>query len=373
MKEKKFRKLLKKSIEGSLNDEESKILEKFNADLKSRNKEPYFINEAHKHQLKESIWKGVTANKVSSRKTQLFKQIASVAAVCVGLIAIGFLLLKDLAFSNQNTLPANAITLQLEDGSIKVIEENKTTTILDNDGNIIGNQNNNELVYSPTGAVKKLKYNTLTIPHGKTFELHLSDGTIAHLNAGSSLKYPIQFLKGQDRKIFVTGEVFLDVAKDQKHPFIVNADNLNIRVLGTKFNVNAYPEDNISEVVLVEGSVSLYTDKVTYNPDDASLLEPGFKARFNKKNESLVKEEVITDIYTSWINGELVFRDMPFENILKKLERHYDVTIINKNEKLSKEKFNANFGKITVERVFENLRKYHGINYKIKGNIITVE
>src|SRR5690606_22630816 len=139
-------------------------------------------------------------------------------------------------------------------------------------------------------------------------------------NAGTSLKYPVKFLNGQERLVFLTGEAFFDVAEDADHPFIIKADDLNIRVLGTKFNVSAYPEDATADVVLVEGSVGLYDHTAKFDTD-TFLLEPSEKGSFNKKEKKLKSEAVSTSTYTSWIEGELVFRNMSFENILRKMER----------------------------------------------------
>ena len=184
------------------------------------------------------------------------------------------------------------------------------------------------------------------------------------LNAGSSLKYPVQFLEETQREVFITGEAYLKVAKDSGNPFIVSADNLNVRVLGTEFNVSAYPEDNTTEVVLVEGSVGLYTDaqKQEYETKH-TLLKPGFKGVLNKDKNNIQQEKVVTSIYTSWMKDELVFRKMTFNNILKKLERHYDVVIINKNEVLSEKIFNANFGNEPLENVLKELKENYGIQY----------
>ncbi|MGC6432381.1 MAG: FecR family protein [Jejuia sp.] len=271
------------------------------------------------------------------------------------------------------TLPENSITLELEDGSIRVLDDTTNGQLVNTSGQIVGAQSNNKLVYQKSEKeIKQLVYNTLTIPYGKTFEISLSDGTKAYLNAGSSLKYPIQFIEGREREVFVNGEVFLDVTKSEISPFIVNADDLNIKVYGTKFNVNSYPEDNVTEVVLVEGSVGLYADNLD---DHASpnMLKPNHKASFNKAIKSIKKEKVITDIYTSWMNGELVFRNMLFANILKKLERHYDVTIINNNQTLSNEKFNASFGVAPkIHEVLEELKITYNIDYSINDATITI-
>lgn len=296
------------------------------------------------------------------------------AAVALILIASGYFIHNSQGGDQIIDIPEDAITLELENGDIRIIDENGIVKVHDAKGKVVGKQEGGSLIYSGSSEKEELAFNTLTIPYGRTFQLELSDGTIAHLNAGSSVRYPIQFLEGMERQIFVTGEAYLDVAEDKQHPFIVNAKELNVRVLGTEFNVSAYPEDETTEIVLVEGSVSLYTDNEVYENGKNTLLESGYKASFDKTNESIAKEAVSTGIYTSWRNGELVFRDMTFENILKKLERRYDVTITNDNMQLSREKFQASFGELPpIEMVLDELKEVYDIDYSINGNKITIK
>jgi ferric-dicitrate binding protein FerR (iron transport regulator) len=189
------------------------------------------------------------------------------------------------------------------------------------------------------------------------------------LNAGSSLKYPIKFLKEGKREVFLVGEVYLDVVKDANRPFTVNAsDNLDIEVYGTQFNVSNFPEDETTEVVLVEGSVGMH---VAEN-DKTLILEPGFKGSYNRQQKNITTKPVITDIYTSWINGGLVFRQISLENILKKLERHYNVTITNNNVEYSQKQFNANFGNEPIETVLNYFKNTYGIDYTINANQIII-
>lgn len=369
MHEKKFRELLDKYLNESITDSEKELLGSFRRELKLLNKEPLFSGDTHKKEIKEALWSNIQMHisKVKLRKRR--RLIASaVAAVFIGLITTSYLFFNNAASHISNSIPENSITLQLEDGTIKVIDESDEVEVLDAQGRVVGQQNGTSLKYTNTKTIKKLVYNTLTVPYGKTFELRLSDGTLAHLNAGSSIKYPIQFIEGQDRKVSIIGEAYLDVAKDAKHPFIVNANNLNVRVLGTQFNVSAYPEDETTEVVLVEGSVSLYTKSEGYNVDTNTLLEPGYKGSFNRQENSVSKNKVMTGLYTSWINGELVFRNMTFGNILKKMERHYNVIISNNNSELTYKKFNANFGSEPIENVLEELKRNYEVEYEILEN-----
>ncbi|MEP2057882.1 MAG: FecR family protein [Maribacter litoralis] len=329
----------------------------------------------------DSIFDEIMASskQIAFQKTNQPKQqkrifrYASIAAVFIGIVTMTYFISKNTLFTNTVVIPQDAITLELEDGSIKVLDQQGNEKVTDKFGNVLLQQQGNQLVYEKVETNETLAYNTLTVPYGKRMNIVLSDGTMAHLNAGTSIKYPVHFIKGKDRQVFITGEAYLDVAKDTEHPFIVNANNLNIRVLGTHFNVSAYPEDENTEVVLVEGSVSLYSDGDGHHPEKNILLEPGFKGSFDRIQNSIHKNEVDTNIYTSWIDGKMIFRNMTFENILKKLERNYNVVFINHNTHLAKKVFNANFGKEPIERVLQELKTNYGIKYTINKDSIIIE
>ncbi|OXA76826.1 FecR family protein [Flavobacterium aquidurense] len=309
-------------------------------------------------------------------KKSNFRKYISIAASVVVLLGIGLAYQKG-AF-NTKTEPkfdvkSTDIVLQLENGNVQIISENNKVEVRDADGNVVANQNGSTIVYDNNSDLEKVTYNTIKIPYGKRFQLQLSDGTLVHLNSGTTLKYPVKFIAGENRQVFLDGEAFFDVAKDKKHPFIVNADNLNVRVLGTHFNVSNYPEDAVTDVVLVEGSVGMYNINEEFDADKNTVLKPGYKGSFNKENNMIFTKPVITDIYTSWINGGLTFRNMTFKNIITKLERRYNVTIVNKNEKLANEKFNASFSDESIEKVMSYFNDIHGINYTIKNNQILIK
>lgn len=309
-------------------------------------------------------------------KKSSFKKYIAIAASVVVLLGVGFFYKQNIqtkTIQPKFDFKSTDIVLQLEDGKVQIIHEDNSVQVLDSKGNVVGNQAGNKLVYENNSNLEKLSYNTIKIPYGKKFQLQLSDGTLVHLNSGTTLKYPIKFIAGENRQVFLDGEAFFDVAKDKKHPFIVNADNLNVRVLGTHFNVSNYPEDAATDVVLVEGSVGMYNSNEEFNADKNTILKPGYKGSFNRENATIMTKPVITDIYTSWINGGLTFRNMTFKNIITKLERRYNVTIINKNEKLANEKFNASFKEESIENVMSYFNDIHGINYTIKNNQILIK
>lgn len=262
------------------------------------------------------------------------------------------------------------IVLQVGNESMQSIDPTQERMVTDKFGKVIGKQEKNRLVYSNAYSNGKLVYNTLKIPYGKKFEVQLSDGTVVYLNAGTSLRYPVQFVKNQSRQVYLTGEAYFEVSKDKAHPFTVNTHEVKVEVLGTKFNVNSYTEDISTDVVLVEGKVSLYKDKKT--TENQVYLLPGIKGSNLRGQQKIMTEAVNTDYYTAWVKGSLVFKNESFTSIIKKLERYYNITFINKNKALGKEIFNARFDNEPIEVVLKYFSDSYAIDYTIDDNKITI-
>ncbi|WP_299548757.1 FecR domain-containing protein [Seonamhaeicola sp.] len=308
-----------------------------------------------------------------------FFRAAAVLIICAGLGYYYFENNSDLNSSSkepnnitQESTDANSIILELDNGEKEIITTNGTKTILNKEGKVVGTQKGTNLNYTNPSVEKlpeELIYNKLTIPYGKVFQITLSDGTKVHLNAGSSIRYPVYFIKDKNRIVYLEGEAYFDVVKNSEQPFIVKTDNMNIEVLGTKFNVSSYPEDPSINTVLVEGSVSINSDKNKNN----TILKPGHKADWKKQSGKVLVNNVDTSIYTAWIEGRIVFEHMPFENILVKLERHYDISITNNNLDLAKETFTASFDIESIEQVLKAFSKNYHFTYTINQDQITID
>jgi ferric-dicitrate binding protein FerR (iron transport regulator) len=147
----------------------------------------------------------------------------------------------------------------------------------------------------------------------------LSDSSILYVNAGTSVTYPAVF-KGDKREIYVTGEIYAEVRRDEKKPFIVKTDHMDIQVLGTSFDVSAYREDRQERVVLVSGTVEvgMQGNRLHLNPNQAYTL----------MEQEGTLETVDVELYTSWRDGIYVFKDESIEHILLRLARYYNVTLI---------------------------------------------
>jgi transmembrane sensor len=238
--------------------------------------------------------------------------------------------------SEENIISKNQITLETNNGKKEVLLENKTKVIEDNLGNVIAKQTDNEIVYFKQTETDKVVYNTIKVPYSKTFKVTLADGTIVRLNAGTTFTYPEQFRLNSERTVILEGEAFFEVAKDENRPFIVNANEVTVQVLGTSFNISSYVEDGFTSCVLVEGSVKLSENN---NKKNSILLTPNEKSTWQIASKTFETQKVTTNYYTSWINGELVFKNTPFSTIAKKIERYYDVKIINENSFLAAQVF----------------------------------
>ena len=315
-----------------------------------------------------------TNNSSTKYNGRVISVIMKSAAIMALLVGVGFIFKSAVIDSDAAPIiPEDAIILQMENGKIEVISEGGATTVVDTEGNVLGAQKGSQIVYKNNGSLKgELAYNTLTVPYGKRFDLLLSDGTQITLNSGTSLKYPVQFLKTKNRQVFLDGEAFFNVAKDSVNPFIVNTNGLNVRVLGTKFNLSSYPEDQYVNTTLLEGSVSVYNKQDTFDSSNASLLEPGFKAEWNKYNKQISVEEADIAMHTDWLNGKIILRHVPFKNIVKKLERHYNVEIVNNNPELDEELFTASFDVETIDQVFKTFNLTYEMEYKINDRQIII-
>jgi len=332
------------------------------------------MNDSKLDKVKEQLIKEIRKEKSSVNKLRLFS-VFKYAAIAIVFLGLGFLMKNNL-FDSTTTdvvIPReDSITLELGNGEKRIIAENGTSEITDATGKVIGNKKGDQLIYEERENDIP-HYNTLSIPNGKQFGIVLSDGTKVHLNAGSSITYPTVFVKDTPRKVVLKGEAFFEVSPEKSRQFIVNVQELDVKVYGTKFNVANYNEDIETEVVLVEGSVGLSSTKNEREVKEV-FLEPGYMGVFNKQDKNIVNQKVNTALYTSWMKGNLVFRNESFENIIKKLERHYNVAIINNNVELANERFNATIETKheTIEEVFRYFNKVYQIEYQIVENKIII-
>lgn len=316
-----------------------------------------------------------------SHQSKVITQILQYSkyAAAVGVV----MLLSIYWFQNYHTkgvkiIPDDAVTLVLEDGSVIVIDS-ATVDKQIKYGNVnISSQN---LAYNISQSNKEeqkknedIRYNTLKVPQGKHFSLTLSDGTKVTLNSGASLKYPVQFASQGNRVVELTGEAYFDVTKNKLKPFEVSLPNsVNIRVLGTKFNVSAYEKNESIETVLVEGAVNLYKGR-DYNSAVKTELTPGHKADWNKQDDHVSISKVDVRLYIAWLDGSILFKHEKLKTILQRLEEEYNVHIMIDDSLRLNEYFTAGFNKNqNIEEVLNVFKDYYGVEFIVSSNKQTSE
>ena len=202
--------------------------------------------------------------------------------------------------------------------------------------------------------------------YGTQAKVELADGTTVFLNSGSKLRFPQTFGNQSQRNVELDGEAYFSVTKNENMPFIVHTNRLNIKVLGTKFNVDAYADNQAIRVALVEGKVMLH-DGASSSEDDLTDLIPNQVATFNVTDHSLSKTDVRDmNKYTAWISGRIVFFGDPIQTVMKKLEKWYNVEIVLSDKKLEKYSFTGTFIDESLEQVLNILSLTSPMTYVIQ-------
>jgi len=331
----------------------------------------YVLNDIDRKDIIKVIKNKIDLERKKSKRIDFIKKSFQYAALFIIVLGLGYYIKstqQNIVVEEKIVPKADDIVLETENGEQLILEKEEKSVKIDSKINLL--QKSNKLVYDNDLEIETLIFHSLKVPYGKRFDIVLSDNSKVYLNSGSILRYPVKFLNNQIREVFLEGEAFFDISEDEKNIFRVNSNGINVEVYGTKFNFKNYPEDYVSDVVLVNGSVGIS------NSENKSItkLSPGFKGSVDKENYKVEKVKINTKIYTSWIEGQVVFRGESFNQIIKKLERLYNVTIINNNEKISEELFNASIDTENekIEDVLNYFNKIYNIEYQVYNNKIII-
>ena len=205
--------------------------------------------------------------------------------------------------------------------------------------------------------------NRLVIPRGGEFNLTLSDGTRVWLNAETELRYPVQF-NGKERVVYLKGEAYFEVSKNKEKPFLVQVDDMSVKVYGTAFNVNTY---NKIETVLVTGSVGMNQG------GKEVLLKPNQKGVFDQVSGKITVEDVDVLAYVSWKNGDFIFRNESLNSIMDKLSRWYGLEVLYQDAGLQDVRLSGNLKRYKdVRELFVSFEKISDARFKVQGNKVIV-
>lgn len=377
--------LIARDMSGQLSQQEKESLEKW-LNSSKRNQQLYQRiidrgNLSARNSLYENIdtpeaWTKISERLVARQRNRvlpiLFRYAAAILIpVLMGITTYWYLNEKPQKITQpiaEIKLGTSNVILVMANGENVNLAKDAEKDLVETDGTVIRNTND-ELSYrgqSPQ-KTKKTLLNTLIVPRGAAYNLILSDGTRVFVNSMSKLVFPVNF-KGDKREILLEGEAYFEVAKDKSKPFIVSIKGMKVEVLGTSFNIKAYPNDNQSFTTLVEGKVKLNSDLQSAN---LSFLEPNQQAVYDLSTTEISIQKVDAKEFTQWMSGKYSFTNLPLDEIMKTLSRWYDFTYQYSDESLKNIRFEGGLNKYeSIDPIIDIIKKTGKVQVSIKGKEI---
>lgn len=205
---------------------------------------------------------------------------------------------------------------------------------------------------------------------GNTSKLLLPDGTVAYLDGNTTLKYDASLQHKAKREVFLTGEAYFEVSSNPDKPFIVHTGELNIRVLGTVFNVTAYPDNPDIKVSLAKGSVKV---SIVSEAKQEVILAPNEQAVYNKDHKQLSIRKIDAAVHPAWTTGRLVFVNERLYDILKRIEKKYDIQILSRSQKIYNEYYSGNIdSSLTLDEILSYIDVDNKFTWQKKGKTIII-
>lgn len=318
-----------------------------------------------------SDWNALLRKRTQRRRRRIGRIAAASVAACLLLAGGAWALRNATRSSMQGTAPAAwqhaEVTLLLSSGEEISLRGRPVQTIAD-EGAVIFSDSS-RLVYreNDTGEVGDEIFNELVVPVGGEFHLILTDGTRVTINAGSRMRYPVGF-RSEIREVWLEGEAYFEVQRDESKPFIVRTSGADIEVLGTSFNVADYPDEATTAVTLVEGSVRVCGDSTE------NILAPGQQYAADRTSGERTVREVDTHIYTAWTGGLFRFDAMPLGQLMQKLARWYGFAYEFRNEAAAAIRFTGGFRKYDdLSEILGMLEDIYEISFTLIQNKVIID
>jgi transmembrane sensor len=380
-----FNTLYEKFLSGKCTEEDRKLLDSYFDEIKLLDDEWEDIL-GDKQRIEKSIRNrintetGINTNNVFKPVSLKRAWLKYAAIILIFITIAGLISLQhwfhwqkqgnDLSINKKGSIKPglNLAYLTLANGTSIVISNKANGVIAKSSGASVNKISDSVLAYTSTGNHQNNTHpdsNQLSVPRGGVFQTVLSDGTKIWLNSASSLKYPVAFA-GTERRVVLSGEAYFEVAKNKHMPFKVCVNGMDIKVLGTHFNVMAYHDEDVEKITLLEGSVKLES------PTGRALLIPGQQGSFAAGSPNFVVKPVNTADVVAWKDGYFIFDNVPLHDIMKSISRWYNVDVF------FKDNINSNSFGGTISRsqdirvVLEALEETGSVHFKIEGRRVIV-
>lgn len=372
--------LYEKYLAGKCNAEEQAELENYQDSLELQEQQWDSSTLGNSEEIKQSIQEDLNYSIQEHSRNRIFRIRAwkSAAAAILILLTAGIYYYQISSepvivkteiprFKNDVAPGNNKAILTLDDGSTIDLDDAKTG-ILASESNIdIKKTGAGQLEYTAgTQSAKTVKYNILSTPMGGEYQLVLPDGSKVWLNSGSTLRFPTAFI-GSERIVELKGEAYFEIAKNTKMPFLVRTNNaMDIKVLGTQFNVMAYDDEKNINTTLIEGSVEVLKGS------GKTMLKPGQEAILNRGSGNIKVAPADLEQAIAWKNGYFIFYNENIESIMRKVSRWYNVDIAYQGNLSNKDFVGTISRNKNVSELLKMLELTGAIHFSIDGRRITV-
>lgn len=377
--------LIAKQISGELDKEEQIRLENWRKESPEnerlfeeiRNEENITANLRRRNSFNtdmgwEKVNEGIHKYRFRKRVLRICRYAAMLAMPLVIAALVTFQIInenrndKTIAATEQILPGSTKATLTLDNGEIVDLTATKGERLEESDGTLIKIDSATlNYKHGANAADGKIAYNKVSVPRGGEYKLVLSDGTRVHINSMSSLRYPVSF-GSKTRQVELDGEAYFEVSKTGQ-PFIVNANGMDVEVLGTTFNLSAY-KDEPRQTTLVSGSVRVRTGN-----GNSRIIKPSQQASIAPGTNQIDVRTVDTAFYTSWIHGKIKFKDQRLEDIMKTLSRWYDMDIVYADKEAKNLRFGCYVNRYEeISPLLELLRNTGSVKIETKGKTIKI-
>ncbi|MFV0566317.1 MAG: FecR family protein [Flavobacteriaceae bacterium] len=384
-------KLLAGKVLGKLTPEQEAALQKWETEPENKILENNILNEQafqhwqtqiaaldtkrEWHFFLEHVQNGVS-QKSRIVKLRILKWVSSVAAVFLLAFFVYFAYQNNIFNFNNSykTVQETSIApgtsqaeLILSNGKVLSLQDTLEAPIKDH--GTLANNAKGVLHYDKETTTEKIepKTNTLRVPRGAEYQLVLTDGTKIWLNSDSELTYQVPFTDNQ-RRVTLKGEAYFNVAHDKDKPFIVSASNQDVQVLGTAFNISAYPENRHITTTLVEGRVKAnFAHIATETPE--YILTPNEQLVYKTNTKQITKQTVDVYPFVSWKDGRFVFKNEPLESFFKTLGKWYDVDVVITDESLKPIRFTGDLPRYNnMQNILKIVEAEMSVQIKVENN-----
>ena len=367
--------LLNRYRNGQVSEEEKALVESWYAAYTQNAATPE-IDDQELENNREEILRRILSE-VSDKRNINYGRLISIAALAILILYAGVFFIKQrkphqyqpalvAKKNNSKLLPGgNRAMLILSNGSAINLNDTKNGALANEKGVVIHKNADGRITYDQAGRYTTHEanvFNTVVTPKGGQYQLVLGDGTKVWLNAASTLKYPVTF-SGRERKIELSGEAYFEVAHDQHRPFRVISNGQTVEVLGTHFNVNAYPDEKMTRTTLLEGSVKVSAGEMS------SQIKPGQQVQF--KNGHLAVSQADMEEAIAWKKGFFYFKDDDIQTVMRQLSRWYDVSVRYEGEIPARE-FSGQMSKNITALQLMHILSIEQINYRIENRTIVI-